>query len=118
MISFGNTTYYIDFRAIDQLISGEKSHKAQEIIDVETMETFDAEGDLESKIITTSKYNKPKEVDPTRYDLIRLMLDVILSNTDQEDETLGASRVLEKMPLSYKLAFNSLIEFGIIKEKE
>ena len=45
------------------------------------------------------------------------MLDVVLDFEDEIDATLGAERALESTPLSFKLAFNTLYNYGIIKEK-
>jgi hypothetical protein len=44
------------------------------------------------------------------------MLDVVLDVTEEIDETLGAEMGLEKSSLSFKIAFNTLYEYGIIKE--
>jgi len=50
--------------------------------------------------------------------VIRTMIEVILDYEDESDASLGSERALEKTPLSYKLAFNTLYNYGIIKEKE
>jgi hypothetical protein len=34
------------------------------------------------------------------------------------DATLGADRILNKMPFGYKMVFNTLFKHGIIKESE
>jgi hypothetical protein len=44
------------------------------------------------------------------------MLDVVLDVTEEIDETLGAEMGLEKSSLSFKIAFNTLYEYGIKKE--
>ena len=60
-----------------------------------------------------------KEIDAAKFEIIRTMLDVVLDYGDDESDTsLGSERALEKTPLSFKLAFNTLINYGIIKEKE
>lgn len=47
-----------------------------------------------------------------------MMVEVLIDSDDESDTSLGADRALEKTPLSYKFAFNTLIEYGILKEKE
>ena len=51
---------------------------------------------------------------------MRTMIEVVLDVTDSDeiDDTMGAERGLEKASLSFKIAFNTLYEYGIIKEKE
>jgi hypothetical protein len=57
-----------------------------------------------------------REVNAAKYDILRTMLDVVLDVTEEIDETLGAEMGLEKSSLSFKIAFNTLYEYGIIKE--
>jgi hypothetical protein len=47
-----------------------------------------------------------------KYDILRTMLDVV-DVTEEIDETLGAEMGLEKSSLSFKIAFNTLYEYGI-----
>lgn len=118
MIEFGDKIYHIDFNAVDLLISSEKSLKAQTIVDKEIIETFDMEGDLIGREVITKKYKKPKEIDGSKYDLVKYMIDVVVDNNEAMDSTLGSARELDKMPLSYKIAFNTLLKYNILKEEE
>jgi predicted Rossmann fold flavoprotein len=60
-----------------------------------------------------------KEIDFTKFELLRTMLDVVIDYMGEETDTsLGAERDLESTPLSYKIAFNTLYNYGILKEKE
>lgn len=119
MIEFGGTCYYIDFEAIDKIVAGDKSLKAQVVTDSETSTTYDEKNKLVQKTITEIKHNKPKEVDGSKYDMVRLMLEIVLTEKEMDgDDTLGADRVLAKSPLSFKIAFNTLLQHGILKEKE
>ena len=36
---------------------------------------------------------------------------------DETDSTLGTERILDKTPLSYRIAFNTLLKYGILKEE-
>jgi len=58
------------------------------------------------------------EVDTTKYELLRLLLDIVMDDVEEEkDDSLGIDRVLEKRPLSYRIAFNTLLEYNILKEE-
>jgi hypothetical protein len=46
------------------------------------------------------------------------MIEVLIDYDDEDsDTTLGVERALDKTPLAYKIAFNTLYNYGILKEK-
>ena len=47
-----------------------------------------------------------------------MMIETLIDYDDESDTSMGAERALDKTPLSYKLAFNTLYHYGILKEKE
>lgn len=118
MIDVGGITYYIDFEALDKLIATDKSLEAQDVTEVKTREYFDSDGKLVSSDKVTRTYPKSKEIDGARYDCMGLMLQIIM-NTDVEiDDTLGIERGLDKMPLNWKVAFNTLVKYGVLVAEE
>jgi hypothetical protein len=118
MIEFGGVLYYIDLDAFENAISSQKASKEDAVFSTEIITKTDGNGNIEyEKKVVTSGPNV-KEVDITKFEIIRNLLDVILDYDDESDTSLGADRALEKTSLSYKLAFNTLFEYGIIKEKE
>jgi hypothetical protein len=119
MIEFGGTIYYIDISAFDKVITPVGFKPTDTITSTETKITKDGSGD----IITIEEFStsslRGKEIDAAKFEVIRTMLDVVLDYGDDESDTsLGSERALEKTPLSFKIAFNTLINYGIIKEKE
>lgn len=118
MIEFGGVLYYIDLDAFESAISSQKASEEDAVFSTETITKKDGNGDVQyvKKVVTSGP--KVKEVDITKFEIIRNLLDVILDYDDESDTSLGADRALEKTSLSYKLAFNTLFEYGIIKEKE
>jgi hypothetical protein len=118
MIEFGNVIYYIDLNALTKAItpSGQKQkdkyieteiktikNSANEVISIEHNETFNERG---------------VEIDAIKYETIRTMIEVLIDYDDDVDTSLGADRAFDKMPISFKLAFNTLYECGVLKEKE
>ena len=41
----------------------------------------------------------------------------IADDPDETDATLGPDRILDKTPLSYRIAFNTLLKYGVLKEE-
>lgn len=120
MIEFGGQHYYIDFDAIDNLIASDKSLIAQEIEEIEISETIkDVDGTPEKTTHTvTRRFPKGKEIDGSKYDIMNLMLQIIVGTPDEHDDTLGGDRALAKTTLNYKIAFNTLIKYGILAVSE
>lgn len=118
MIEFGDKIYYIDMKALEKAIITKSTLKPGYETEVNTVTTKDDKDNIISVITTENKREKGKEIDGTKYDILRLCLETIIDFNDDIDESMGAERGLSKTPFAYKLAFNTLIEEGILKEKE
>ena len=117
MIQFGENTYYIDIDVLESVISPEL-HPSK-LVETQTKTYLDENGKIISVEVNEHSTERVREVNAAKYDLIRTMIEVVLDVTDDEiDETLGAERGLEKASLSFKIAFNTLYEYGILKEKQ
>lgn len=127
MIAFGNKFYTIDFFAIDKLVTdglaGDKEEVEIEdhctLMDVEVPVEGSDEVELKQDLVVTSstirRYPKSKQIDAVRYEMIKGMLDIVLNEPEEVDEDLGVQTALEKYSLSFKIAFNTLLYYGIIK---
>ncbi len=56
-------------------------------------------------------------VDVTKYEMLRDMLSTVLQGTDEIDEKLGVM-ALHYLPVSFKLSYNTLIHYDILREIE
>lgn len=117
MIEFGGITYYIDLETLDKVISPIGSKPTDKIKQKQTTSTKDGKGELFSVEITETVSDKGKEVDGAKYEIIRFMFEVLMDNKDELDSALGIERAMDNTPLSYKIAFNTLYNYGILKEK-
>ena len=117
MIEIAGKTYYIDFNAIEGVIGGKEEYKQSEIKESDVTTFYDEDGNVTGSQKNERVYNKPKEIDISKYELIRLFIEVLVSSEDMEsDEKLGAAKVLREQPIPFKLAFNTLLFQGILKE--
>jgi len=115
MIKIGGVSFYINFEGLDALISSDKSLEAQEVSETSTKELFDESGKTVNKEITVRKYPKGKEIDGARYDCLGSLLEIILNGEAEIDDSLGIDRALNAMPLNWKIAFNTLTKYEILK---
>jgi hypothetical protein len=115
-LEFGGNYYYIDFDGLDKFLWIKDNDK--EVSDTEHRTIYTAEGEPNGSEIVKKISINEKEINGVRYELITSMLQTVLdfSDGDDDDDLLGAKKALEKMPFAYKLAFNTLIKYNIIKE--
>jgi hypothetical protein len=118
MIEFGGTIYYIDINALEKIIAPRGVSPTDKIISKETKTTLNSAGEIISVEHYESINDRGKEIDGSKYDVIRLCLEVLMDYDEDVDASLGADRALEKTPLNYMMAFNTLYNFGILTEKE
>jgi hypothetical protein len=119
MIEFGGSIYYIDLDALEKTILPKGVNPTDKVIEREEKVQVDAENKIISTDITEVSRERGREIDGAKYEIIRLMMEVLMDGSEETDDaTLGAERALDKTSLSYKIAFNTLHNYGILKEQE
>ncbi len=117
MLEFGESIYYIDLKAFDTAISINYG-KSETTTETEEKSTIDEKGNVKLVEKYSKTTPKSKEIDATKYDLLKTLLEYIIDYDEISDDTLGAERALGQTPFPFKLAFNTLYNQGIIKEKK
>lgn len=118
MVEFGGMVYSIDLEAFSKAIKLGDG-KPTDLVELTTTKTLtDIDDNIISKEVTTTTSERGWEIDGSKYDTLRMMLEIIMDDVDETDDTLGVDRALEKLGLSYKIAFNTLLSYGILKESE
>ena len=56
------------------------------------------------------------EINAPRYEILRMMIDTLLTSIEELDEDMGTYS-LKNLTIPFKLAFNTLSHYKIIKEK-
>lgn len=90
MIEILGETYYLDLTALDALVEIKKDVKEEEGED---------EGQQFSLI---------------KYDILKIMIEVVMSEREEVDNNLGIIKT-EELSLPFKLAFNTLLKYNILK---
>jgi len=117
MLEFGDAIFYIDLKAFDKAITVVNG-KTESVTDTEEKTTMDENGKLKLLEKYSRTTPRSKEIDATKYDLLKTLLEYIIDYDELSDDTLGADRALAQTPFPFKLAFNTLYNEGIIKEKK
>ena len=63
----------------------------------------------------TKEDDETLHINAPKYEILRLMLEVILHDNEVVDDSLGI-RALRNSTIPFKLTFNTLINYNIIKE--
>lgn len=96
-LEFGGEYVYIDF---------------DEITNVIKLEPPKEDGDND-EIVPPTQYGNIT-IDVIKWEMINKMIDTILDDLSEEDPTLGRKN-LDKLPVSFKIAYNTLLNYNIIK---
>jgi len=98
MLEVLGENYYVDFSVLENIINIPKPDK--KIIETEK------EG--------TSIEDEGQHISIVKYETIKMMLEVILTENEEMDENLGIHNS-KKLSLPFKIAFNTLLRYNIIK---
>lgn len=114
LIEIGGCKFILDVQAIsDSVKSGNRATTSVTRIS----EQKGANGNtIGVTTVETETTDSGVEVDVTKFEMINNLINTLLLSELDEDNGLGAAHILAKAPMSFKLAFNTLISMGIIKE--
>lgn len=118
MLKLFGDLYYIDFEVLDSFLEIEGTDYDNNILTTKHITRTIKNGDEEIEITEDENY-KPKEVNGVRFEIIRNFIeDLALSSestNEDYDEMLG-SKNLQKMPTRFKLAYNTLLFYNILRK--
>jgi hypothetical protein len=118
MIAFGGTVYVLDMDKLTKAVSSDDTNASSETVDTVTKVYLDANGAESASEVLSTVRERGREIDSIKYDLMRTLIEVLLDGNEEADESLGVDRALDSAPLSFKIAFNTLLQYGILKEIE
>lgn len=98
MFTIFNETYYIDIDAIDEYVQ----------FTDEVLEETEVEGEPVTEI------KEEKQIHLVKYELIKNLLETILTESNEVDENLGMKS--NEVTIPFKIAFNSLLMKKIINK--
>jgi hypothetical protein len=105
---------YLDFAGKELIVDFDK---LSEVVRADNPFMRDDKGNIlkdgDGKVILDDALH----VDVTKYEMLRDMLTTVLQGTDEIDEKLGIM-ALDSLPVSFKLSYNTLIYYDILRELE
>jgi hypothetical protein len=115
--SIAGSQYYFDLDELSQFIRIEKDDTVDDILgetkndmeenDSEDKESEEPEAPIEGQII-----------DLTKWETIKVMIESVLSENNPVDEAMGRTKLGEQLSIPFRLSFNTLLNYKIIKEQQ
>lgn len=101
-LEFGGEYVYIDFDEITNVIKLEPPKEEENKTD-----------ENDEDLIPPSQFGNIT-IDVVKWEMINKMIDTILEDFSEEDPTMGRKN-LDKLSVSFKIAYNTLLNYNIIK---
>jgi len=117
MIDIGGSVFTIDLHAFSEVLATIDKGDGKSY-ETETNTNYDARGQVISATVTSREFEKGKEIDAAKYDVLRMCLEIIFTYNEEVDDAMGLSKALDDTTIPFKLAFNTLLDYGILKEVE
>jgi hypothetical protein len=116
MIKVDGEYYYLDLDALSHELEQDGNLAEGTIEEVEEVTTMNGEGKPIEFIKSVVKKHKPKEIDGSKYELLRTMVEILLSVELEYDDALMKPKDLQTAPMNYAIAFNTLLKLKILKK--
>ena len=114
MVKLFGEIYYIDFEELDIFLAFEDKEDTIETKKVVEKISSDGKSD---KWLTTKEHIKHKEINGVKFELVRGFITDLGDETDEnEDDPMLGRNNLTKTSIRFKLAFNTLTAYGILKK--
>lgn len=123
LIKIGGEAFIIDLKAMDDIIASHEDLNRPLIgEEIELKYTYENPDTNNEKLISKEKivrqYDKGKEIDVSKYETLKMLIDIVMSYNEEIDDTLGMNRVMMQMPIPFKIAFNTLLYYQVLKKIE
>ena len=108
--------YYFDLDALSQFIRIEKSESVDDILGEakKELENKNNENDEETEEVPHELYTQI--IDVTKWETTKVMIESVLSEQGPVDEAMGYGQLSKQLSIPFKISFNTLLKYQIIKE--
>lgn len=106
--------YYFDLDELSQFIRIEKPESVDDILGEAKKELENKENNNEEEI-QTDPYTQI--IDVTKWEITKVMIESILSEQSPIDEAMGYNAMGKQLSIPFKLSFNTLLKYQIIKQE-
>ena len=116
LFDVAGSKYYFDLDALSQFIRIEKSESVDDILGEvkKELENKNNENDEETEEVPHELYTQI--IDVTKWETTKVMIESVLSEQGPVDEAMGYGQLSKQLSIPFKISFNTLLKYQIIKE--
>ena len=121
MLEFGDKIYVLDIDVYSSVLTLAPKEGESETRITKTTQTYlDEKGVVATTTVTETEEERGSLIDSNKSDLLRTLIDTVFMSGEGEDsdDTLGSEHALKNAGVDFKIAFNTLIAYKILKEIE
>ena len=109
--------YYFDLDELSQFIRIEKPESVDDILGEakKELENKNNENDNEEEEVHADLYTQI--IDVTKWETTKVMIESVLSEQGPVDEAMGYNAMGKQLSIPFKLSFNTLLKYQIIKQE-
>ena len=127
-LEFGGNAFYIELNSILETIKIEPNVEIPEpppVVEpksgkkLKVKKLVEPEPSIEEEILEgMSDMGGAVQIDISKWEILKLMLEVIMTNQNEVDDKLGMTGLNNGTSIPFKIAFNTLLRYDILKEEE
>lgn len=115
--SIAGNQYYFDLDELSQFIRIEKDETVDDILG-ETKNNVEDGSEDEKESKEPEAPIEGQIIDLTKWETIKVMIESVLSENGPVDEAMGRTKLGEQLSIPFRLSFNTLLNYKIIKEQQ
>ena len=105
------TEYYFDLDELSSFIRIEKTESVDDILS-------EAKKEMQEDGIDEETIDQGQIIDITKWETTKALMECILSENSIVDEAMGTTKLANQLTIPFKISFNTLLKYNIIKEND
>lgn len=120
LFEIAGVKYYFDLDQLTQFIRIEKPESVDDILGEAKKElvknTEDTEDTENEELVEPELEGYSQIIDITKWETTKVMIETVLTEQGPIDEAMGRTKLSSQLSIPFKLSFNTLLKYQIIKE--
>ena len=121
LFEIAGVKYYFDLDQLTQFIRIEKSESVDDILgeakkELSKKNTEDSEDTENEELVEPELEGYSQIIDITKWETTKVMIESVLTEQGPIDEAMGRTKLSSQLSIPFKLSFNTLLKYQIIKE--
>ena len=124
LFEIAGVKYYFDLDQLTQFIRIEKPESVDDILGEakkelvkNTEDTEDSEDSENEELVEPELEGYSQIIDITKWETTKVMIETVLTEQGPIDEAMGRTKLSNQLSIPFKLSFNTLLKYQIIKEE-